>query len=1007
MSTTPHSTHRSGSSREDRHEKPKEKYKDDSVFGITPVVSSSQKRNPTAHQYQLDTEKWEFDRLRSAGVIAGQEVDTDDFEETVERVELIVKDVRPQFLKDYRIGDKTQATVSIVRDPTSDIVKSAQNGSLLVQQMRLEKERQKNSAKPWKIEAGTTLGSIMGVKEISEDEIPDETEEEADWRKKSQFGSLIKSTARTDMSADASFARIQDQRKSLPIFNERDALLRIINDNQVTIIVGETGSGKTTQITQYLLETGHGQFGIIGCTQPRRVAAVSVARRVADERRCELGSEVGYAIRFEDQTSKDTKIKYMTEGVLLRETLTDSLLNKYSVIMMDEAHERSVNTDVLFGLMRRILPKRRDLKFIVTSATMNADRFSQFFGNAPIYTIPGRTFPVDIFHTKQNVPDYVAAASLEAVRIHYNAGEENGDILVFLPGQEDIICCCDDIRKKLEQQPQEKKRDMLILPIYSLLPSEQQARIFDPAPLRKCIVATNIAETSLTVDGIKYVVDAGFCKLKVYNPRIGMDTLQVTPISKANALQRSGRAGRTGPGQCFRLYTEHTFECDLLENTVPEVQRTNLGHIVLLLKSLGISDILSFDFMDPPPSDNIINSLHQLWMMQALDNDGNLTKLGRKMVEFPLDPPLSKMICFSEELGCGSEIVTIVSMLSVPTVFYRPKDKEEEADTAREKFFTDKSDHLTLLTVYEEWMKHRCSRDWCNKNYIHFKAMERVKDIRSQLVEICQQAKVRLKSCHEDYPLIRKCICASYFVQAARMKGFNEYINIRTGVPCFVHPTSALNGLESMSDYLVYHELVLTSKEFMQCVTPVDGAWLAELGPMFFGIKESYDVRKKRRLEGKEDPTELPPPRSLEGTEPVGNMWSRKPQRRSQPLMEMKKVSNSIAVGAHGYENRDYEEDKSSQSVGLNRSMSVQHHPMAPTPVLAPNTPLSSTLRSNSGMRSAKVMARTPSQGTTPHRAGWSVGKQSGNVGVIDGNKKKLLLSLDPSQIRKLASAKK
>lgn len=597
-------------------------------------------------------------------------------------------------------------------------------------------------------------------------------------------------------------------------------------------------------------EDGYSKFGMIGCTQPRRVAAMSVAKRVSDEMGTKLGQEVGYAIRFEDCTSENTMIKYMTDGILLRESLRDGDLDSYSAIIMDEAHERSLSTDVLFGLLREIVARRHDLKLIVTSATMDATKFAQFFGNVPTFTIPGRTFPVDVFFGKNTVEDYVDASVKQALQIHL--GNLEGDILIFMPGQEDIEVTCEVLADRLleiENAPQ-----LSILPIYSQLPSDLQAKIFQRSPdgLRKCVVATNIAETSLTVDGIMYVIDSGYCKLKVYNPRIGMDALQIYPISQANANQRSGRAGRTGPGQAFRLYTERQYKDELLALTVPEIQRTNLANTVLLLKSLGVVDLLQFHFMDPPPQDNILNSLYQLWILGALDHTGGLTKLGRQMAEFPLDPPQCQMLIVACDMECSAEVLIIVSMLSVPSIFYRPKGREEEADNVREKFQVPESDHLTYLNVYQQWKMNNYSSNWANEHFIHIKAMRKVREVRQQLKDILVQQKLEVKSCGTNWDVIRKCICSAYFYQAARLKGIGEYVNLRTGMPCFLHPTSALYGLGQSPEYVVYHELVMTAKEYMQCATAVDGFWLAELGPMFFSVKETGKSGRDKRKQAVE-----------------------------------------------------------------------------------------------------------------------------------------------------------
>jgi pre-mRNA-splicing factor ATP-dependent RNA helicase DHX38/PRP16 len=324
---------------------------------------------------------------------------------------------------------------------------------------------------------------------------------------------------------------------------------------------------------------------------------------------------------------------------------------------------------------------------------------------------------------------------------------------------------------------------------------------------------------------------------------LGMDALQIGPESQANANQRAGRAGRTGPGFCYRLFTERQYVSEMLANQVPEIQRTNLGNVVLLLKSLGVENLLAFDFMDPPPQENIMNSMYQLWVLGALDNTGALTPLGRKMVEFPLDPPLAKMLIFAETLGCTFEILIIVSMLSVPGVFYRPKDREEESDAAREKFFVPESDHLTLLNVYLQWKQQNYSSAWCNDHFVHPKAMKKAREVHSQLLDIMQKQNVAHTSSKGAWDVVRKAICSSYFYNSARIKGIGEYVNMLTGIPSSLHPSSALFGLGYTPDYVCYHELILTTKEYMSCVTAVEGEWLAEMGPMFFTVKQSYKTR--------------------------------------------------------------------------------------------------------------------------------------------------------------------
>lgn len=808
---------------------------------------SGRHMNARQLQRQKDNDAWETNRMLTSGVAQRRGLG-DDFDDDDEgtRVHLLVHDLRPPFLDGRTIFTKQLDPVPAVKDYQSDMAVFSRKGSKVVRERRQQRERQRQAHEATNL-AGTNLGNLMGVKEDEGDSaLPIATEEEETKTTGNKFSEHMK---RNEGSSEFSQSKtLKEQREFLPAFAVREDLLRVIRDNQVIIVVGETGSGKTTQLTQFLHEDGYGNLGMIGCTQPRRVAAMSVAKRVAEEMEVKLGSLVGYAIRFEDCTSKETVIKYMTDGVLLRESLNEQDLDRYSCVIMDEAHERALNTDVLMGLCKKILQRRRDLKLIVTSATMNSKRFSEFFGGAPEFFIPGRTFPVDRMFHRSPVEDYVDQAVQQVLAIHVSMGP--GDILVFMTGQEDIECTCELVRERLDALNDPPK--LSILPIYSQMPADLQAKIFDRAApgVRKCIVATNIAETSLTVDGIMYVVDAGYSKLKVYNPRMGMDALQITPISQANAGQRAGRAGRTGPGKAFHLFTEKAFKDELYIQTIPEIQRTNLSNTVLLLKSLGVRDLMDFDFMDPPPQEVISTSLFDLWALGALDNLGELTDLGAKMNAFPMDPSLAKLLITSEEYGCSEEMVTIVSMLSVPNVFYRPKERQEESDAAREKFFVPESDHLTYLHVYSQWKANGYSDRWCTQHFLHPKSLRRAKEIRDQLLDIMKMQKMRMISCGTDWDIIRKCICSGYYHQAAKVKGIGEYINLRTSVTVQLHPTSALYGLGFLPDYVVYHELILTSKEYMSTVTSVDPHWLAELGGVFYSVKEKgYSARDKRVTE--------------------------------------------------------------------------------------------------------------------------------------------------------------
>ncbi|KAL0421967.1 UNVERIFIED_CONTAM: Pre-splicing factor ATP-dependent RNA helicase DEAH1 [Sesamum latifolium] len=652
-------------------------------------------------------------------------------------------------------------------------------------------------------------------------------------------------------AAKTAFEKLQNDRKTLPVYPYRDELLQAVNDHQVLVIVGETGSGKTTQIPQYLHEAGYTARGKIGCTQPRRVAAMSVAARVSQEMGVKLGHEVGYSIRFEDCTSEKTVLKYMTDGMLLREFLGEPDLASYSVVMVDEAHERTLSTDILFGLVKDIARFRPDLKLLISSATLDAEKFSDYFDSAPIFKIPGRRFPVEIHYTKAPEADYLDAAIVTALQIHVTQPPGDGDILVFLTGQEEIETA-EEILKHRTRGLGTKIAELIICPIYANLPTELQAKIFEPTPegARKVVLATNIAETSLTIDGIKYVIDPGFVKMKSYNPRTGMESLLVTPISKASANQRAGRSGRTGPGKCFRLYTAYNYYNDLDDNTIPEIQRTNLANVVLSLKSLGINDLLNFDFMDPPPSEALLKALELLYALSALNKHGELTKVGRRMAEFPLDPMLSKMIVASDKYKCSDEIISIAAMLSIGnSIFYRPKDKQVHADNARLNFHMGNvGDHIALLKVYSSWKETNFSTQWCYENYIQVRSMKRARDIRDQLEGLLERVEIELVSSPNDLDAIKKAITSGFFPNSARLQKNGSYRTIKHPQTVHIHPSSGL--AQVLPRWVVYHELVLTTKEYMRQVTELKPEWLVEIAPHYYQLKDVEDTASKKMPRG-------------------------------------------------------------------------------------------------------------------------------------------------------------
>ena len=651
-------------------------------------------------------------------------------------------------------------------------------------------------------------------------------------------------------AAEAKATSIEGTRKSLPIYTFRDDLLKAIGEYQVLIIVGETGSGKTTQIPQYLHEAGYTKDGLkVGCTQPRRVAAMSVAARVAEEMGVKVGNEVGYSIRFEDATSDKTILKYMTDGMLLREFLTEPDLGAYSALMIDEAHERTLHTDILFGLVKDIARFRPELKLLISSATMDAQKFAKYFDDAPIFNIPGRRYPVDIHYTPQPEANYLAAAVTTIFQIHIT--QPRGDILVFLTGQEEIEAAELNLQETARKLGS-KVPEMIICPIYANLPSELQSKIFEPTPpkARKVVLATNIAETSLTIDGIVYVIDPGFVKENVYNARTGMESLVITPCSRASANQRSGRAGRVAPGKCFRLYTKFAFHNELDDSTMPEIQRTNLNSVVLLLKSLGINNLIEFDFMDAPPAETLIRALENLYALGALNDKGALTKLGRQMAEFPTDPMLARSILAADKQGCVEEVLSIIAMLGESaSLFYRPKDKKMLADSARARFtIKEGGDHFSLLNIWNQWVDSDFSYVWARENYLQQRSLTRARDVRDQLAKLCDRVEVTITTVGaQDLVPIQKSLTAGFFPNAARLqKGGDSYRTVKNSMTTYLHPSSTL--FEVNPKWIIFYELVLTSREYMRGNLPIQAEWLAEAAPHYHKKKDLDALGTDRKM---------------------------------------------------------------------------------------------------------------------------------------------------------------
>lgn len=644
---------------------------------------------------------------------------------------------------------------------------------------------------------------------------------------------------------------IEETKKSLPVYEYRDELLEAVEKYPVLIVVGETGSGKTTQLPQYLYEEGYAANNkIIGCTQPRRMAAVSVATRVADELGTKVGDKVGYSIRFDEKSSNNTIIKYMTDGMLVREFLTDNNLEKYSVMIIDEAHERTLHTDILLGLLKNLLKKNPNFKVIISSATINAKKFSDYFDSAPIFNVPGRRYPVEIFYTEHPEANYLYAAITTVFQIHMSQTGA-GDILVFLTGQDEIENMAESLRdtcKKLEGQIKE----MIICPIYSTLPPEEQKKIFDPTPknARKVVISTNIAETSLTIDGIVYVIDCGFVKENIYNVNNGMESLEVIPCSRASADQRAGRAGRVGPGKCFRLYTKWAYLNELPKNPLPEILRVDLTGVVLLMMTLGITDLIHFDFMDKPATKSLVKALELLYALGALNENGELTNIGVKMAIFPTKPMLSKSLLESKELNCCNDMISVIAMLEDSgSLYIFNKEKKEMVKNIHSKFNSKiGGDHLTLLEIWNQFESSGFSPQWCHDNFLQYKTLQKARNIRNQLLQICKRTGLlneknivssAASATSVDTNLlplrVMKAMTAGYFPHSARLSNRGDtYETLVKRQPVVVHPSSSLHGAVPPARFVLYHELVMTSREFMRHVMPVQGKWLAEYGRNYF-----------------------------------------------------------------------------------------------------------------------------------------------------------------------------
>ncbi len=657
----------------------------------------------------------------------------------------------------------------------------------------------------------------------------------------------------------------EGRQEELPITVRREEIIQAIEKNQVLILAGETGSGKTTQIPKFCLAAGQGVEGKIGCTQPRRIAALSVSQRVAEELGTVLGQEVGCKIRFQDRDSPQGRIKFMTDGILLAETQRDRFLNEYDTLIIDEAHERSLNIDFLLGYLRQLLPKRRDLKVIITSATLDTQKFSQAFGDAPVIQVSGRTYPVELaYRPPLEEGKSLAEQAADGVS-HLVEKYSQGDVLVFMPTEQDIRDCCEVLRGRHSHAE--------ILPLYARLSTQDQKRVFSPSSRRRIVVSTNVAETSLTLPGIRFVVDSGLARLAQYYPSSGTFALPIVPISKSSADQRKGRCGRVQAGVCLRLYTPEDYE-KRQEFTPPEILRTNLAEVVLRMLSLKLGDPGGFPFIDPPSPQGIRDGYKTLEELGALEGgkrskEHRLTPLGKTMAELPVDPRLARMILFARGEGCLKEVTLIAAALNVQDPRERPREKAGAADQAHQSFIHPESDFLGLLRIWQALEKVEgdkragALKKFCQGYYLSFRRMREWQDIYRQLCLLLEERGYRVRPYEGSeeglYRAVHRCILGG-FLSHIGVKREKFFYRATRGRELTLFPGSALSKKKSGADWIVCGQIVETSRLYGRMAANIDPTWLEELGghllsssyhsPLWYQNQGMVMVQEQRRLYG-------------------------------------------------------------------------------------------------------------------------------------------------------------
>lgn len=647
--------------------------------------------------------------------------------------------------------------------------------------------------------------------------------------------------------------------KSLPVYEQKERILSALKDNQVVVVQSPTGSGKTTQLPVILHEAGYDQTGMIAVTQPRRIAALSVSEFIAKQLGTTYPGLVGYKMRFEDKTDATTKIKIMTDGILLQEMKLDPWLSKYSVVMVDEAHERSLNIDFVLGLLKRILEERKEFRVIVSSATINAEAFSKYFNHCPIVSIETQTFPVTMVYdppaiTASTISENASNALLLKIsttveRILQN--DDDGGILIFLPGEKIIKDCM----TLLDHSSFSHK--IHTLPLYGRLSKEDQERVFLPAPRgkKKVIISTNIAETSVTISDITYVIDSGLAKLNFYNPHSFTSSLIETQVSKASCNQRRGRAGRTRPGTCYRLYPKKDFETRPMYTT-EEIYRTDLSEVILQMADLGITDFAGFDYISPPGRENIYGAVETLNMLGALDKDNSLSSIGKLMVTFPLEPRISRIIVESimRYPNVLEEILIAASFLSANSPFVLPPGEEMNARKAHHTFRDVQGDFVSYLNIFDAWIK--CDTDakkerFCKKNYLDERIMREIENINVQLKDIVFHLNIPVLGGGNKADYLT-CIGAG-MIQFVCIRKKKECYKSLTADNIFIHPGSVMFKQDPL--YIVSGEIVRTSRMYAMSVSPLTKSILNQISPDL--LKKLENIRSTKTLEMQADEYEM------------------------------------------------------------------------------------------------------------------------------------------------------